>query len=178
MPVGPRIPTLAAVSPRIHITIVLALAATALATVTLLAAAPAAPAARSAALSGPEQALLAEMNRVRAAHGRSPLHVDRRLQRAARAHSADMLRRDYFAHGRVAARLAHYGVRARRVGENLAWGSGSLASARAMVQAWLRSPDHRANLLRRGFTRVGVAAPAGRFQGWTARVATADFAGR
>jgi uncharacterized protein YkwD len=43
----------------------------------------------------------------------------------------------------------------------------------------MRSPGHRANLLRPGWTRVGIGARVGTFQGYRgATVVTADFAGR
>ena len=119
------------------------------------------------------------MNEVRAAHGLAPLRLDPRLQRAARAHSTDMVRRNYFAHGPFAARLARFGVRGPRVGENLAWGVGAGADPRRVVAQWLASPRHRANLLRRGFRRVGLGLRAGAFAGYSnAVVMTADFAGR
>jgi uncharacterized protein YkwD len=119
------------------------------------------------------------MNEARAAHGLAPLRLDPRLQRAARAHSGDMLRRNYFAHGPFASRLARFGVRGPRVGENLAWGVGAGADAREVVRRWLASPRHRANLLRRGFRRVGIGAASGTFAGYNgAVVLTADFAGR
>lgn len=119
------------------------------------------------------------MNEVRAANGLRPLRTDARLERAAHAHSADMVRRGYFAHGRVAARLARYGVRGRRVGENLAWAAGGAADTRTIVNLWLASPKHRANLLRPGFRRVGIGARTGPFAGHgSALVITADFAGR
>jgi uncharacterized protein YkwD len=123
--------------------------------------------------------LLAAMNEVRAAHGLTPLRLDGRLQRAARAHSTDMVRRNYFAHGRFVSRLARFGVRGPRVGENLAWGVGAGADSRLIVQRWLASPRHRANLLRPGFRRVGLGLRAGPFAGYgNALVITADFAGR
>jgi uncharacterized protein YkwD len=119
------------------------------------------------------------MNAVRAAHGMQPLQLDRELTRAARSHSADMLRRGYFAHGPVGSRLQAFHVRGRRVGENLAWGSGSFASVDSIVRRWLGSPPHRANLLRPGFTRVGIGALTGTFAGYGgALVVTADFASR
>jgi uncharacterized protein YkwD len=119
------------------------------------------------------------MNGVRAAHGLPPLRLDRRLTRAARSHTVDMVRRGYFAHGRVGQRLRAFHVRARRVGENLAWGSGSYASVDSIVAHWLASPPHRANLLRPGFRRVGIGALTGTFDGYGgAIVVTADFAGR
>jgi uncharacterized protein YkwD len=47
------------------------------------------------------------------------------------------------------------------VGENLAWGTGTLATPRATVEAWMRSADHRANLLDRGFDDVGIGIATG-----------------
>jgi uncharacterized protein YkwD len=133
----------------------------------------------SPAVAAGSPPLLAAMNETRAAHGLAPLRLDPRLQRAARAHSSDMIRRQYFAHGPFLSRLARFGVRGPRVGENLAWGVGSAADARAVVRGWLASPRHRANLLRRGFRRVGIASLIGPFAGHgRAAVVTADFAGR
>ncbi len=133
--------------------------------------------AGAASLTTPERALLSEMNRVRAGNGLPGLRVDWRLQRAARAHSAAMIRRDFFSHAAFAQRMRASGARGPIFGENLAWGTGSRAEARSIVSEWLASPAHRANLLRRGFARVGVAAPVGNLLGQSARVATADFAG-
>lgn len=132
----------------------------------------------SAATNTAERSLLREMNRVRAQHGMPTLRLDAPLQRAARAHSADMLRRNYFAHGPFLQRIISFGARGPMLGENLGWGVGTRARAGWIVQAWLRSPAHRANLLRPGFRRVGVAALSGNFRGTAgARVVTADFAG-
>jgi uncharacterized protein YkwD len=136
------------------------------------------PATASSGFSTTERVLLSEMNRVRASHGLIRLRLDWTLQRASRAHSADMLRRDYFAHGAFAVRLTRFGARGPRVGENLAWGVGARARARSIVRMWLNSPAHRRNLLRSGFRRVGVASLRGTFRGYRgARVVTADFAG-
>lgn len=146
--------------------------------VAALALAAPAGAASTAGLTTAERALLSEMNSVRAGHGLPGLRIDWRLQRAARSHSAAMIRQDFFSHGAFSQRMRASGARGPVFGENLAWGTGSRGSARAMVSQWLASPAHRANLLRRGFARVGVAAPLGIFLGHHARVATADFAGR
>jgi uncharacterized protein YkwD len=133
----------------------------------------------SPAIASGSPPLLTAMNEVRAAHGLAPLRLDPRLQRAARAHSSDMIRRNYFAHGPFMSRLARFGVRGPRVGENLAWGVGAGADPRGVVQRWLASPPHRANLLRRGFRRVGIGLLVGQFGGYSrAAVMTADFAGR
>ncbi len=75
-------------------------------------------------------------------------------------------------HGLFVQRLRRFGVRARYLGENLAYGTGPGFSAAVVVRMWLASPPHRATLLDRGFRRVGVGL-AGR----ATRLVTADFAG-
>ena len=136
-------------------------------------------AARAAALSGTETALVQAVNEVRTANRLQPLRIDRRLVRAARAHTATMLKSDVLTHGSFSSRLDASGARGPRFGENLAWATGSSSVARALVQAWLASPGHRANLLRPGFTRIGIGARAGSFAGYRdATVVTADFAGQ
>ena len=143
-----------------------------------VAAALLAPSAAASDLASVERSLLEEMNRVRAARDLPPLTLDRTLQRAARSHSFDMLRRGYFGHGAFARRLSRFGARGPRLGENLAWGVGDAADVRYMVQRWLASPPHRANLLRPGFRRIGVGLVVGTFSGHEgARLVTADFAG-
>jgi uncharacterized protein YkwD len=128
-------------------------------------------------LSSSEASLLQTMNGVRASHGLAPLRLDARLLRAARGHSADMLHRQYFAHGSVAGRALAHGARGPVFGEDLAWGTG--ATAQWVVDHWLASPSHRAVLLRAGFRRVGIGISFGTFAGHGgATVVTADFAGR
>jgi uncharacterized protein YkwD len=125
-----------------------------------------------------EAALLRAVNETRTAHGLRPLQADDRLTVAARNHSQTMLRANSFGHGAFRARLAAAGARGPAFGENLAWGVGSLSTARAIVRQWLRSPSHRGNLLRPGFRRIGIGAPVGTFAGHRgATVVTADFAG-
>ena len=126
-----------------------------------------------------ERTLLAAVNDVRADHGLRPLRVDSTLTRAARAHSTTLIRHGVFTHGALGARLARAGARGPVFGENLAWGTGSRATARGIVRGWLRSPGHRANLLRPGWVRIGIGARTGTFMGHAgASVVTADFAGR
>jgi len=134
--------------------------------------------AKSALPTRSELSLLRAMNEARSAHGLVPLQLDSRLQRSARGHSRAMLRTQTFSHGAYTARIRGVGIRAPRVGENIAWGSGSYSRARAIVRVWLASPPHRANLLRRGYWSVGIGAVRGRFEGHTALMVTTDFAGR
>lgn len=126
-----------------------------------------------------EQALLQAVNGVRRANGLAPLRVDSVLERAARAHSRSMLRTGSFGHGDFARRLSSFGARGPAVGENLAWGVGWQATPEGVIQSWLASPAHRANLLRPGFRRIGIGRVVGTFAGYGgATIITADFAGR
>ena len=134
-------------------------------------------AAQASRLTSSEVSLLRTMNGVRASHGLRPLRVDFHLVRAARGHSADMMRHQYFAHGSVAGRVLSAGAHGPLFGEDLAWATG--ITANWVVGAWLASPRHRAILLRRGFSRVGIGYAFGSFIGHGgAGVVTADFAGR
>jgi uncharacterized protein YkwD len=134
-------------------------------------------AAQARTLTGSEASLLQTMNAVRAAHGLGPLRLDIRLLRAARGHSADMMHRQYFAHGSVTGRVLAQGARGPVFGEDLAWGTS--VTAQWVVDHWLASPSHRAVLLRAGFRRVGIGITFGSFAGHGgAAVVTADFAGR
>jgi uncharacterized protein YkwD len=110
-------------------------------------------------------------NRTRANRGLPRLCVHPKLQKAARAHPVDMIRRDYFSHytkGRnegPCQRLRRYGYRRRLCGENITWGSGSKGSPKSRFHAWLHSPGHRANILKRGFREVGIGAAKGTYNG-------------
>ena len=125
-----------------------------------------------------ESSLLHEINRVRRAHHLRTLRYDSRLAVAAHAHTTSMASGDYFAHGTFAQRMVRFHVRGPFVGENLAWGTGSRGTAAGIVRAWLASPEHRANLLRPGFRRIGLGEIRTTFEGAAgASVVTADFAG-
>jgi uncharacterized protein YkwD len=63
--------------------------------------------------------------------------------------------------------------------ENLAWGAGSRGTPAAIVQAWLASPHHRANLLLPRFRHIGIGSAHGSFAGYSdAMVVTVDLSGR
>jgi uncharacterized protein YkwD len=133
--------------------------------------------AQARSLSNSETSLLRTINSVRTDRGLAPLRFDFRLTRAARGHTADMLSRQYFAHGPIASRAVAAGARGPLFGENLAW--GTRVTAQWVVDRWLASPSHRAVLLRPGFRRVGIGISFGAFAGHSnAAVVTADFAGR
>lgn len=110
------------------------------------------------------------LNAERAARGLTALKPDRQLQRAALAHGGDMVDHQYFAHeGRDGSQPAERiratgylsGGGAWRIGENLAWGTGDLASPRAIMAAWMHSPGHRANILQPQYRQIGFGVIAG-----------------
>jgi hypothetical protein len=47
------------------------------------------------------------------------------------------------------------------VGENIAWGSGSLATPVSIVDGWMHSAGHRANILNGSFAEIGIGIAAG-----------------
>jgi len=107
-------------------------------------------------------------NSERAKGGKSALVENKELNAAAMAKVDDMFKRQYFAHvspsGTVAGDLAKAeGYVAISVGENLA--SGNFKGDAALVQAWMDSPGHRANILRGSFEEIGVAVKKGMFEG-------------
>jgi uncharacterized protein YkwD len=134
--------------------------------------------AAGAALSRSETSLLSAMNRARTSRGLRPLVVDARLDTVAREHSRWMLRSGQFSHGDFGSRILGSHAAGRSFGENLAWGTGRRRNAEVIVAEWLASPEHRANLLRAGYRRVGLGRLSGRFGGASGAVlVTADFAG-
>jgi uncharacterized protein YkwD len=105
------------------------------------------------------------MNAMRANAGLPALRQQDQLAQASVAHSQDMVDNKYFAHdsldGRdLVARLTAVGYIPKSgewvVGENLAWGSGALATPQSLVNAWMNSPPHRENLLASDYREVGM----------------------
>jgi uncharacterized protein YkwD len=110
-----------------------------------------------------ERATLCLLNAERRRRDLRPLRRRPALDRAARAHAADMARRDYFAHESPEGvgpheRILRAGYRdPRTTGENLAQGERTAGAASSIVDGWMHSPGHRANILRRRFEEIGIA---------------------
>ena len=127
-----------------------------------------------------EQQVLVLLNQIRAQHGLTPFTVSAPLRSAARAHSADMLERDYFDHDSPTesweARISRY-LRSPLIGEDIAWGLGSRGTPAGLVSQWMHSPVHRAIILTAGLHRIGLGLALGTFGSAPGAVmATADFA--
>ncbi len=134
-------------------------------------------------------ATLCLINRERATRGERPLRPNRRLRHAAQAHSRSMAFGDYFQHDGPSgqtplARIrdagyissSHVGV---EVGENIAWGTLSLATPRAIVAAWMSSAGHRANILDPHYRETGIGVsphpPVSLAHGQPGAIYTQDF---
>lgn len=111
------------------------------------------------------------INRERDRAGCGRLHIDEQMVDAARRHSADMARYDYFSHtGRNGSsfvdRLEDAGYpRRHAAGENIAYG---YSTAQSVVEAWMASTGHRNNILNCDARATGVGlAYQGRRAYWT-----------
>jgi uncharacterized protein YkwD len=90
-----------------------------------------------------EARIIEKTNSERARYGLPPLAVDPALVRSARKHAAWMTNNRSMTHTSAP------------VGENIAMGQDSSGE---VVRAWMNSSGHRANILNRGYRRIGVAA--------------------
>jgi uncharacterized protein YkwD len=113
-------------------------------------------------------AILCLLNAQRASHGLARLHTNPRLAKAARRMVKLMIEQRFFAHttpgGRTLLdRIRPTGyVRGRwQLGENLAWGSGAFATPASIVNSWMHSPGHRANILHAAFKDIGIGIRLG-----------------
>jgi uncharacterized protein YkwD len=117
----------------------------------------------------PEPALVAalhdQVDAARSAAGLPRLAWDDGLARAARAHAAELAARGVLDHAgarpenrTLIDRLQRAGVPYANVGENLAFERGVPDPVATVVDGWLRSPPHRANLLNPSFDRVGYGS--------------------
>lgn len=112
-------------------------------------------------------ALVAEVNKSRAAEKLPVLKASPFLKKAAQLKVGDMAEKGYFNHigpdGRsFVGWLNEAGYSFRFAGENLAI---NFNDAKEVVSAWADSPSHRANILNKNFTEVGAAAADGYYLG-------------
>jgi uncharacterized protein YkwD len=118
-----------------------------------------------------QDAILCLLNKRRAAAGLRSLDHNNKLQTAAARHNSHMLKHNCFAHqcsgeASMTTRIKNTGylsgAMSWQVGENIAWGEESLATPAAIVDAWMKSPGHRANILNGSYDEIGISADGGR----------------
>jgi uncharacterized protein YkwD len=139
----------------------------------------------SVTLGAEESAELQLHNAERARNGLAAFCVHPRLVDAARAHSQDMIVRNYFSHTSADGRSFVQRVDGAgytgwtNLAENIAWGSGTLGEPSTIFTNWMNSPGHKANILNPNLREIGIGVASGTFQGYSgARVYTADFGTR
>src|SRR3954451_12546025 len=126
------------------------------------------PTAQNAALV--VSAILCLHNQIRAQRDLPALKLNGRLSRAAAGHSTDMVSDGYFDHtapggSTFVDRILRAGYAKRTdgwaLGENLAWGTGDLSTASGVMNSWMASPGHKANILKRSYREVGIGIRLG-----------------
>jgi uncharacterized protein YkwD len=124
-------------------------------------------------------ALLRALNHMRARYDLPAYAVDARMNRGATVYAGVLARNGLFVHGAWAPRVARAARQARPLGEVLGWlaPKGPHGEAGWLVNAWLRSPEHRRVLLDGRLRRVGIGRAVGEEGGRWAAVYTVDFAG-
>lgn len=105
-----------------------------------------------------EQEVVKLTNAERTKAGLKALQTDDKLMAAAREKSQDMQSKQYFSHtsptfGSPFDRMKALGITYKSAGENIAQGQ---RTPQEVVQAWMDSPGHRANILNANYTHIGV----------------------
>ena len=127
------------------------------------------------------------INEARSDHGLGALRSTGTLEKAAAAHSRDMVRRDFFAHDSPTGstpqqridRAGYFdGASSWALGETIAWGSGGRATPASIVRSWLGSPGHRAILLDSRYHDLGVGIALGAPGRGGGATFTGDFGAR
>jgi uncharacterized YkwD family protein/spore coat assembly protein SafA len=114
------------------------------------------------ATKGVEQQVLQLVNVERGKQGLKPLQMDWELQRVARTKSQDMKAKGYFSHqsptyGSPFDMMKQFGISYRTAGENIAQGQ---RTPQEVMNSWMNSSGHRANILKADFTHIGVGYEA------------------
>lgn len=98
------------------------------------------------------------VNEIRVQNGLKKLTEDWELSRVARYKSQDMKDNNYFSHtspvyGTPFQMMKSFGISYKTAGENIAKGQ---KTPQAVVNAWMNSSGHRANILNSSYTKIGV----------------------
>ncbi|MBC8587904.1 CAP domain-containing protein [Paratissierella segnis] len=131
---------------------------------------PTTPTAPAANLSAEEQEVVRLVNIEREKAGLKAFTASSELSRVARAKSEDMAKNNYFNHtsptyGSPFDMMKQFGIKYSTAGENIAKG---YLSAQSVVNGWMNSSGHRANILNPSFNKIGVGAyKAGSTTYWT-----------
>lgn len=114
--------------------------------------------AEADSVAGFEAQVVELTNAERAKYDLAPLKAYNPLMKVARAKSQDMASNNYFSHtsptyGSPFDQIKAAGITYRAAGENIAQGQ---RTPEEVVQAWMNSEGHRANILNSSFTHIGI----------------------
>ncbi|WP_313890795.1 CAP domain-containing protein [Psychrobacillus sp.] len=119
---------------------------------------PEAPKTEVVQVSSVIQEVVNLTNKERAKAGLKALQMDTKLTQSAQAKSQDMKNKNYFSHtsptyGSPFDQMKSFGVTYKSAAENIAMGQ---RSATEVVNAWMKSPGHKANIMNPSYTHIGV----------------------
>ena len=105
-----------------------------------------------------ENEVIRLVNEIRKQYGLKELKANWELSRVARFKSQDMVDKHYFSHtsptyGSPFTMIKNFGISYRSAGENIAY---DYATPQAVVNGWMNSSGHRANILNSSYTQIGV----------------------
>lgn len=125
-----------------------------------------------------QQQTVQRTNQERKTADLTDLIVDERLSQSAQQKAEHMLEHNYWNHNAPDGTtpwvfIEQAGIEYEAAGENLARGFYSVES---MVEAWMGSPMHRANILNKSFTHVGIGTATGTLEGVETTVVVAHYA--
>ena len=105
-----------------------------------------------------EEQVVSLVNKERAKAGLAPLTIDWELARVAKYKSQDMHDKKYFSHtsptyGSPFDMMKNFGISYKSAGENIAKGQ---RTATQVMEAWMNSSGHRANIMDAKYTHIGV----------------------
>ncbi|MED4920583.1 CAP domain-containing protein [Weizmannia sp. CD-2023] len=109
-------------------------------------------------LNAYEKQVVTLVNEERAKNGLGALKIDTALSKMARVKSNDMATHQYFDHtsptyGSPFDMMKQFGISYQYAGENIAMGQ---QTPQEVMNAWMNSEGHRANILNKNFTHIGV----------------------
>lgn len=112
----------------------------------------------SSTVSSYESEVIRLVNEIRVKNGLSTLKENWELSRVARYKSQDMKDNNYFSHtspvyGSPFNMIKNFGISFRSAAENIAKGQ---STPQAVVNSWMNSSGHRANILNSSYTEIGV----------------------
>lgn len=113
---------------------------------------------QASSISAEANEVIRLVNVERSKNGLAPLKANAELSKVATTKAQDMIDKNYFSHtsptyGSPFDMMKKFGINYTAAGENIAYGQKTPAD---VMNSWMNSPGHRANILNSNFTEIGV----------------------